>query len=83
MTIDIMYGTPRPEPVKVSEYVTKLRQKLESAYEYVRYRMGRVLDRQKNIYDKKVQGEPFKKGDLVWLHCPAVPGGRSKKLHRP
>ena len=45
--------------------------------------MGHVLDRQKDIYDKKVHGEPFKKGDLVWLHCPAVPRGRSKKLHRP
>ena len=22
-------------------------------------------------------------GDLVWLHSPVVPAGRSKKLHRP
>ena len=28
-------------------------------------------------------GKQYKKGDLVWLHCPAVPKGRSRKLHRP
>lgn len=83
MPIDIMYGTPGPEPVTVSEYAARLRQNLESAYDYVRNRMGHALDRQKDIYDKKVHGEPFTKGDLVWLHCPAVPRGQSKKLHRP
>ena len=72
MLIDIMYGTPGPEPVAVSEYVSRLCQNLESAYDYVRDRMGHVLDRQKYMYDKRVHGEPFKKGDLVWLHCPAV-----------
>ena len=60
-----------------------LRNNLESAYEYVRDKMGRTLDRQRDIYDRKVHGKPFEKGDLVWLHCPAVPRGRSKKLHRP
>ena len=32
---------------------------------------------------QKFYGEPFKKGDLVWLHGPAVTRGRSKKLHQP
>ena len=36
--------------------------------------MGHTLDHQKDL---------FREEDLVWLHCPAVPRGRSKKLHRP
>ena len=35
-------------------------------------------------YDTKVHGKAaYKKGDYVWLHCPAVPKGCSRKLHRP
>ena len=55
MPIDIMYGSPGPEPVTVSEYAYGLRNNLESAYECVRDKMGRALDRQKDIYDRKVQ----------------------------
>ena len=71
MPIDIIYGTPRPEPVTESEYVARLRQNLESAYDYVCDKMGHLLDQQKEIYDKKVHDEPFKKGELAWLHYPA------------
>ncbi len=83
MPIDIMYGSPCPQPATVPEYVAKLRSGLESAYKRVRDQMGHALDRQKDIYDRKVHGKPFDLGDWVWLHCPAVPRGQSKKLHRP
>ena len=75
--------SPGPEPVTVSEYASKLRNNLKSAYECVHDKMGRTLDRQKNIYDQKVHGKPIDKGDLVWLHCPVVPRCKSKKLHWP
>ena len=51
MPIDSMYGTPGPESLTVSEYIARLRQNLESAYDYVRDRLVHVLDRQKDIYD--------------------------------
>ncbi|KAL5502934.1 hypothetical protein EMCRGX_G009794 [Ephydatia muelleri] len=41
--------------------------------------------RQKAYYDKKVHGERFNTGDLVWLWNPAVPrkkGYNCRKLHR-
>ena len=31
----------------------------------------------------KVHGQPYTRGDLVWLHSPARPRGSSKKLYRP
>ena len=36
---------------------------------------------QKELYNKSSNGDPFKVGDMVWLHCPAVPHGKSPKLH--
>ena len=83
MPIDIMYGNPTPQQSRVPQYVTDLCTCLEAAYRQVRERMGHKLERQKNLYDKKVHGDPYEPGDLVWLHSPAVPRGQSKKLHRP
>ena len=49
----------------------------------MRDQMGQKLDRQREYYDKKIHGQSYKQGDLVWLHSPVVPRGRAKKLHRP
>ena len=78
-----MYGNTTPQPTTKPQYVTVLRTHLEAAYRRVRERMGHQLERQKDIYNKRVHGDPYEPGDLVWLHSPAVPWGQSKKLHRP
>jgi len=44
--------------------------------------MDHHLHCQKEIYDKKVHGEAFKEGDLVWVHI-SVWQGTSWKLHKP
>ena len=54
---------------------------LDRAYRQVREYMGLQQRRQKVHYDKLCNGKPFKIGDMVWLHCPAVPRGKSPKLH--
>ena len=83
MPIDTMYGTPTPKPQLASECAGKLRESLEAAYERVRKQIGQKLDRPAEIYNRKAHGEPFKPGDLVWLHSPAIAKGHSKKLHKP
>ena len=45
--------------------------------------MGLNRRGRKDLYDTRIYGHLFVKGDLVWLHTPAVPKGHSKKLHRP
>ena len=40
-------------------------------------------DAKQSIKGRKVHGEPYSEGDLVWLYTPAVPPGQSRKLHRP
>ena len=83
MPTDIMFGTPTPDAASPSEYADDLRKRLEGAYQQVREQMGHQLDRQKELYDKKVHGKLFEAGDLVWLFSPVVPRGCPKKLHRP
>lgn len=45
--------------------------------------MGHQLDRQKELYDKKVCVKLFEAGDVLWLFSPVVPRGCPKKLHCP
>ena len=73
MPIDVMYGTPSAQPEELSEYAANLRQSLENAYRRVRDHMAQRLDRQTELYNRRAHGEPFKEGDLVWLHSTAVP----------
>ncbi len=81
--VDLMYGTNPAVETSPSEYAATLKQTLDTAYSQVREKMGLKLQRQKQFYDRRIHGEPYKEGDLVWLYCPAVPRGQSKKLHHP
>jgi len=83
LPVDLMYGTGEVAEVPVPAYVQRLKEALREAYALVRDRCDTEHRRQKALYDEKVHGKPFERGDLVWLHSPAVPRGQSRKLHRP
>lgn len=84
MPVEIALGTAATSPTTtVPDYVVKLQTSLETAYSYVRERMGHRMEQQKKQYDTKTNGQPYACGDLVWLHNSAIPRGKSKKLHRP
>ena len=83
LPIDLMYGTKRPSLQSVHEYASHLKQSLNDAYSAVRQQLNQAHARQKQYYDRKVHGEPYKKRDLVWLHNPNVPPGQSAKLMHP
>ena len=86
LPVDVMFGNPPAELAKCSSmHALYLRNTLESAYHKVRKYLIVESRIQKEGYDRKVQGvnPAYKVGDLVWLHCPAVARGKSRKLHRP
>ena len=83
LPIDIVFGTKTPPSESVGSYATHLRRSLSEAYSDVRHQLQAAHQRQKEVYNKRVHGEPYKVGDLVWLHNPAVPPGQSRKLHHP
>ena len=83
MPVDVMLGTATQTSCSIPQYVANLRNSLETAYEYVRSQMGHKQEQQRDRYNAKAHGKAFETGDQVWVHTPAVPRGRSKKLHRP
>ena len=53
------------------------------AYARVRERTTRQLECQKELYNKRIHGNPFKVGDHVWVLFPQAPRGKLRKLCRP
>ena len=84
LPIDIIYNLPK-ETTEFEQCnpAQTLRKRLSTAYARVRSHIAKQQDKQKQYYDTKVHGKEYQIGDKVWLHCPAVPKGRSRKLHRP
>lgn len=64
-------------------YASDLRRKLQESYTIVRSSGLKEQERHKRIYDKKVHGSPYKDGDLVYLHSPAMPKGTCPKFYKP
>ena len=83
MPIDLVYGTNNSNSQNVHCFVRDMANVLENAYRHVRSTMGPKQENQKELYDWKGHGDPYKVGDLVWLHSPVVPRGSSRKLHHP
>lgn len=80
--VDILCG-PTQEQQNMPTYAAALKKNLSEAYDNVQQNTNTKLDRQKELYNRRVHGDPHSPGDLVWLHNPAVPKGRARKFHRP
>ena len=78
--MDIAYGAAVNQALS-NKYATATQTALQEAYNLVRQKLDMAHSFQKTYYDKRVQGNPFKEGDFVWLFSAAVPRGYSKKLH--
>ena len=83
LPVELMYGAPETETMPPSQYAMTLKASLGEAYAKVRERTARQLERQKELYNQRVHGNPFKAGDHVWVLFPQVPRGKSRKLYRP
>ena len=80
MPIDLVHGTNNSNSQNVHCFVKDMANVLENAYCHVRSTMGLKQEHQKELYDRKRHGDPYKVGDLVWLHSPVVPCGSSRKI---
>ena len=83
MPIDLVYGTNNSNSQNVHCFVRDMSNVLENAYHHVCSTMGLKQEHQKELYDWKRHGDPYKVGDLVWLHSSVVPHGSFRKLHHP
>ena len=80
---DVIYGTANTAEQSVTDYARTLRRKMENAFILAREHSLKQHHKQKELYDRKVHGKPFEKGDYIWLNSPMGRRGTSKKLHHP
>ncbi len=83
LPIDLMFPSSEQRPVSKNQYVRQLKDQLQKTYQAVRKHGFVQQQRQKEAYDCRSNGNAYQVGDLVWLHSPAVPRGRSRKFHCP
>ena len=68
LPVDIMYR-PIEQPLQsYGEYARLLQNRLQKAFDLVKQHVTKEHLRQKEFYDRKIHGKPYKAGDLVWLH---------------
>ena len=80
---DVMYGTPTSTNHSVNDYAATLWKQMDKAFGLARQHLLSKQLRQNMLYNLKVHGKPFKKGDSVWLNTPMGLQGPSKKLYHP
>ena len=77
---DLIFGNPTNYQAKGPvEYVNQTKDRLQVAYQYVRYNLGRAIERSRKAYNDTLKFKP-KVGDLVWLCTPRLMPGIGKKL---
>jgi Integrase core domain len=85
MPIDLLWGAPTEDSeVKrpLEEYVEKLKDDVEYAYELARKQLQVAADRRKATYDIRVKKCEFAPGDWVWYYYPRRYQSRSPKWQK-
>ena len=81
LPVDLIYPAPPSEPKSSSEeYVLDLQNKMKKVHDIARASLLEAGQKQKRLYDRRVNKYIYKKGDAVWLRVYIRPKGLSKKL---
>jgi len=81
--VDVIYGAPNNTTQSPNTYASTLGKQMNQAFTLARKHSLLKHAKQKELYDKKVHGKPYQKGDYVWLHSPMGKREVSKKLNHP
>ena len=80
--IDLFVQKPPGDPrLKLSENAEELNERLNEIHREPQKTMGTEQRRQREYFNRKGHGEPFKEGDLVWLFEPHK--AKSRKFYLP
>lgn len=77
--LDIQFGSP-VESMCTSEWVNKLKERLDWAHDLARNNIELEMVRQKRYHDTKLSWESFNPGQKVYIYFPVVQKGTSRKL---
>ena len=80
--LDLFVPKPLGDPrLKLGEHAEELNERLYEIHREAQMIMGTEQRRQRECFNRKVHGEPFKEGDLVWLFEPHK--AKSRKFYLP
>ena len=80
--IDLFVPKPPGDPrLKLGENAEELNERLYEIHREAQMTKGSEQRRQREYFNRKVHGEPFKEGDLVWLFEPHK--AKSRKFYLP
>ncbi|KAI8489127.1 hypothetical protein Bbelb_331120 [Branchiostoma belcheri] len=82
LPVELMFGTPTTAAAPVQEYVKDLVNKLPTVFKLVADNTKQAHRRQKDLFDRRVYGDPFQEGDKVLLAKKSLGKGLAKKLAR-
>ena len=81
---ELMYRPPpSTTPIDVHDWVLQKEEAFRQAYELVRRNATAQQRRRNNLYNKRVYGPIYKKGEHALLHYPVVQPGKFPKLFNP
>lgn len=83
LPLDLLRGIPPngiDETSTIPDYVSAVRQKLESVHQAVRGKLKMKSNYVKSLYDRKVKKNLFEEGQKVWLYNPHRQVGKTPKL---
>ena len=75
LPIDLMFKVDEQPQSAAPEYAVQLKESLTEVYERVCKATNAEQVLQKQLYDRKVHGDPYKEGDYVWLHSTVLQKG--------
>ncbi|CAH1254301.1 GIN1 [Branchiostoma lanceolatum] len=82
LPVELLFGTHSSSAVPVQEYVRDMVDKFQTIFKLVADNTKQAHRRQKDLFDKKVHGDPFQEGDKVLLAKKALRKGLTRKLMR-
>ena len=74
--------SPEQTPERLPDYISALRQRLNSVYSQLRDNLRQAFDVQDKLYNMKARAIEFLPGQNVYLFTPHVQPGCAPKLHR-
>ena len=78
-----MYRPIEQQTQPYGEYAQLLQNRLLTAFDLVKKHVTKEHLCQKELYDRKIHGKPYKAREIVWLHSPVPKRESCCKLHHP
>jgi hypothetical protein len=82
LPIDLVLGRTDPERNDISDYIRNLSEKIDKVHSFARNNLELNSQNMLREYNAKIQHNPYKSGDLVWVYYPNQNLGLERKLSR-